>query len=571
MLLALLLTALLSAVGVMPASAAYPRISGEGSSWAGNALDQWKANVGNSGAVVDYAPSGSSQGRKNFANGLADFAVSEIPYTGDTADPQDQGVEPNFKYSMLPVVAGGTSFMYNLKVAGKRFERLNLSQSTLAKIFSGQIDNWNNPAIKADNPGVTLPNQRLTVVVRSDGSGATAQFTLWMLRQFPQDYAKLCQSTGQCKSNSATSYYPTQGLGNFVSQKGSDGVTGYVKSNQFTINYDEYSYALNAALPVANIKNAAGFFLKPTAQNVAVALVKAKINMDSSSKNYLAQDLSEVYSYTDPRSYPLSAYSYMITPAQTTSRITADKGSSVGFFATYSLCEGQLSSEDLGYSPLPMNLVLAAMQQVRKIPGLDAATVAKLNKTSSGVTSGSSNPCNNPTFKPGDNPKQNQLVLTAPFPTGCAGECQNKAWALYGIKGKPIQKTVDNTGNPSTGGDDGTKNQGGAGAGAGGGNQQSTKTDGSQTSGSKSTKKSTASGATNQKCDPDTGVCGDAGTQDGAGNAPVAGVPTTLASAEGWGAPQNLLILVGVLIVLLVLAPPLTARMVNRPRRDDQL
>lgn len=549
MLLGLLLGSCLIGLGVMPAWA-YDRISGAGSSWAGNAIDQWKANVANSGTVVDYAANGSSQGRKDFANGMADFAVSEIPYKGDTADPQDQGVEPGFKYSMLPMVAGGTSFMYNLNIGGKRFETLNLGQATLAKIFSGQIDRWNAAEIAADNPGVSLPAQRITVVVRSDGSGATAQFTLWMLRQFPQDYAALCSKIG-CNPASATSYFTTGSLSNFVGQKGSDGVTNYTKSNPFTINYDEYSYALNASFPVANIKNAAGFYVKPTAENVAVALVKAKINEDPNSKNYLAQDLSDVYAYRDPRTYPLSAYSYMITPAENTPRISAGKGAAIGFFTSYSLCEGQLSSGKLGYSPLPMNLVLAAMNQVRKIPGLDAATVSKLDSTKNGVASGTGNPCNNPTFKPGDDPKRNQLVLNAPFPAGCDATCQNTAWALYGITGKPIQ---------DTGGGAGAKKP----ANAAKDKNAKAPVTGSDTA----IDAPAAAGA--QSCDPESGICADsaAGALEGSSGAQLATVPSNLAAAQGWGQPQTLLFVVGILVVLLVLAPPLTARMVNRPRKD---
>ena len=77
----------------------------------------------------------------------------------------------------MPIVAGGTSFMYNLKIGGKRVTNLRLSGETLAKIFTGGITTWNDPAIEADNPGSTLPARKIVPVVRSDGSGTTAQLT----------------------------------------------------------------------------------------------------------------------------------------------------------------------------------------------------------------------------------------------------------------------------------------------------------------------------------------------------------------------------------------------------------
>ena len=105
-------------------AASYDRFSGEGSSWAANAWLDFAANAQRQGVTVDYSPNGSSQGREDFARQTnATFAQSEIPYTGDSADPADTS-RPNFKYGMLPIVAGGTAFMYNLKVNGQRFHAM---------------------------------------------------------------------------------------------------------------------------------------------------------------------------------------------------------------------------------------------------------------------------------------------------------------------------------------------------------------------------------------------------------------------------------------------------------------
>ncbi|MCO4236204.1 substrate-binding domain-containing protein [Pseudarthrobacter raffinosi] len=526
--------------GLAPAQAAnYLRIGGSGSSWAGNALQDWIARVGAQGVTVDYENKGSSTGRKEFADQMKQFAVSEIPYTGDTADPRDNSM-PGFAYGMLPVVAGGTAFMYNLKAGSSRMTSLKLSQPAIAKIFTGQVTRWNDPIITADNPGVALPDATINVVVRSDGSGATAQFTLWLLRQYPADYAKLCAVTG-CDPQHATSFYPTQGLKNFVAQNGSQGVTTYSANNQFTINYDEYSYAQGIGFPVAQVKNAAGFYTLPTEHAVAVALTQASINQDKASANYLSQDLSKVYGYKDPRTYPMSAYSYMIVPTQATNALNPAQGATLGFFANYALCEGQRPMGQLGYSPLPMNLVLAGMEQIRKIPGVDQDTIRKMDQTRDSVSGGSAPACNNPTFKPGDSPSANQLVRSAPFDKACDAACQ-VPWR----------------------GADAAVNQGPAGAPAAAGAEvPAGAADVTDLADAGAAAVDPASEAA--ACDPDSGTC----TAVAAGAASgVAGqltpVTTTLASSRGWGQPQNLLLIIGGLVGLLVLVPPLTARALAR-------
>lgn len=544
-----LLIALAAAVGPVVAADATPtaRISGNGSSWAGNALADWQAAIKAQGVTVDFTPDGSSSGRKNFAQGLSDFAVSEIPYKGDTSDPQDSQY-PGFGFAMLPVVAGGTSFMYNLPVNGQKSRSLQLSQAAIAKIFSGQVTQWNDPVIAATNPGVNLPAQRITVVVRSDGSGATAQFTLWMLRQFPQDYAALCAKTG-CNPQAATSYFPYQGLSNFTAQSQSQGVTTYTANTPYTINYDEYSYALGVNFPVAKVQNASGFYTVPTDSAVAVALTQAKINSDTTSPNYLSQDLSAVYPYKDPRTYPISAYSYLIVPTEAKGNFSTGKGATLGYFSAFSLCEGQRTMGALGYSPLPMNLVLAAMDQVLKIPGVDADTQKTISNTKAGVASGTSNPCNNPTFKPGDDPAHNILIDKAPFPEGCDATCQAPwhtvaAGTTTGTKTttKTPTKTTTKTGSSTTGG-------------------TTTATDpGTQTPTADGSTPVVDSGAP-AACDADTGVCGTGDTTQTTSDAiaPVAS-PLVIDGKDTWGSSQLALALCVLFVALLIFLPPVAAR-----------
>lgn len=398
-------TLVVASAAVSPAQAAnYVPVSGGGSTWSQNAIDQWRRDVYQFGLQVNYAGNGSSDGRNQFRAGTVDFAVSEIPYgTRDAGvydpPPTDSPTNPR-PFAYLPIVAGGTSFMYNLKIGGRPVTDLQLSQDTIAKMFTNQIKRWNDPAIAKDNPGLRLPALPIVPVVRSDGSGTTAQFSLWLATKYPSLWNSYCAKAGRpANPCGQTSTYPTIAGSGFVSQAGSLGVAGYVaqSNNVGTINYVEYSYALNSGFPVARMANKAGYFIEPTADSVAVALQGATINKD------LTQNLKGVYDNVDPRAYPLSSYSYMIIPISSAPPMTPAKGRSLAAFAKYFLCDGQQKAPLLGYSPLPLNLVQAGFTQIRKIPGADLGSINVKQ-------------CNNPTFSTSG---VNLLAKNAPQPLPC--------------------------------------------------------------------------------------------------------------------------------------------------------
>jgi len=418
-LVALLSGAMLSRP-VGPASASYAEIEGSGSTWAYTIVQQWIADVSAAGMQVTFNNNGSSQGRKDFANSVTDFGDSDIPYQG--VDPiTHQADASNRPYAYLPVVAGGTAFTYHLTVAGKLVNNLRLSGQTIAKIFTNQITNWNDPEITKENGGHALPSLPITPVVRSDGSGATAQFTLWMDNQYPSIWRPYFGASG------LTSIYPRKGRQ--IAASGDDGVMNTVDSDagNGTIGYAEYSYPLNAHYPVAYVENAAGYYVQPTQYNVAVALTKAQINGCNgngvcspnglSANTYLTQNLDAVYTYKDPRSYPVSSYSYMIIPTSNSDqRMTVAKRQTLADFLTYSLCTGQSKAGPFGYSPLPLNLVKAAFGQVEKLGSqAQGGAVAGVNIKDPSANLAS---CDNPTFVKG-NLGANHLAQVAPQPLAC--------------------------------------------------------------------------------------------------------------------------------------------------------
>ncbi|MGW5058922.1 phosphate ABC transporter substrate-binding protein PstS [Streptomyces sp. NPDC004096] len=521
-----------------PAAAAgggYTPIAGAGSTWAENAIDEWRRAVNQYGMRISYAGNGSSDGRRQFLSGTVDFAVSDIPFQTHPTDGSAAERPGDGSYAYMPIVAGGTVFMYHLTAGGKRITNLRLSGDVVTKIFTGVVKTWDDPVIKADNPGLQLPHRAIVPVVRSDGSGSTAQFTMWMANQHKGLWQDYCRRVGRAGACGQTSNYPT--VSGMIAQSGDLGVAGYVAQNygEGAIGYVNYSYALNEHYPVAKVLNHAGYYTEPTPQNVAVSLLKARINTNKSSPDYLTQQLEGVYNDTDKRNYPLSSYSYMILPLKEQGIFTKAKGRTLGAFSYYFMCQGQQQAPKLGYSPLPINLVQAGFDQIRRIPGVQAQNINIRG-------------CNNPTFTTNG---RNKLAETAPYPAACDK------------KGAP----------PCTTGSGGAKDAGGsAGSGGsnGGGSNGGSATGGDTSGGTTATGGGASGGSgggAQPSVDPDTGqTIAPDGTSAVAGGSTVAGgtvalaQPVSVAGRHGWTGTQTLMLLAAFLLLGLVLLPSVVSR-----------
>lgn len=353
------------------AAGAVPTVEGSGSTFAEVAINQWRSDVARSmGLSVNYSGTGSTAGRAQFAAGVRDFASSDVSYRfSDPGEPI-----PTFGFTYLPLVAGGTAIMYRLHDgAGRRITDLRLSPRTLGRVITWDIKHWDDPAVLAENPHLQgrIPHTEVRPVVRADGSGTTAVFTNYLVTVAPDSWNKLVaearrvENDDRCQPSKPCDRWPRAGAAARAVQ-GSDQVAGAIASNvpssEGTIGYAETAFALQRGLPIVRLQNAAGRFTLPTARAVAIALTQAGRNPDGT------YNLSGVFGFGHPESYAISSYNYLVVPS-TGSGFDPAKGDVLGRWMLYSITEGQRKADQLGYSPLPSNLIQQGFDVLRTVPG----------------------------------------------------------------------------------------------------------------------------------------------------------------------------------------------------------
>lgn len=305
-------------------------LKGAGSSFQKNIIAQWIKDFGAacSGANIDYQPVGSGAGITQFGANTIDFAGSDSTMKDDEQAAADKRCGNPAIH--LPITAGGIAVMYKLGDV----KDLQLSPKTLAGIFQGTVTKWDDAAVKADNPGVTLPSTGITAVHRSDSSGTTSVFSKFLAAAAGADW-----KLGEGKELK----WPASVQG----AKGSDGVTQAVAGSDGAVTYAEVSYATASALGIAKVKNGAGEYAALDAASVGKALEGASV-ADSG-------DLKVKYDFanTTPGAYPITALSY---------EIVCSKGNDAGklallkAFLTYSATTGQAAADALGFAPLPQSI-----------------------------------------------------------------------------------------------------------------------------------------------------------------------------------------------------------------------
>ncbi len=307
-------------------------LKGSGSSFTNaylqKALDEF-ANVAPDLNIV-YNSTGSGTGKKEFGSGLTDFAGT------DSKVKEGDGPAPG-SYLYVPTVAAPITVAYNLSGV----DNLQLSGDTVGKIFQRTIKKWNDPAIAADNPGVTLPDKDIVVAHRSDGSGTTSNFTKYLVKASP---------SWKLGSGDTVAWPPdTQGGDK------NTGVAQIIKQSDGGIGYVDFSDAVAGKLVTASIKNKDGKFIKPTLDGATAALAGAKVNED------LTYDPLDA---PGAEAYPITSPTYLLLKPKYDD---ATKGKNVKAFVKWLLTDGQQYAESVNYSKLPEPLQQKALAQLDKV------------------------------------------------------------------------------------------------------------------------------------------------------------------------------------------------------------
>jgi phosphate transport system substrate-binding protein len=316
------------------------QLLGAGSTAQSPAIDVWKAaySAACSSATLTYSGGGSGAGVTQFNQGKIAFAGSDSALKSSEVD-ASKAVCTGGQAIDLPMVAGLVSIVFNIDGVDK----LVVDGPTLAKIFDSQITKWNDPAIAALNPGVTLPDAAIQAIHRSEDSGTTANLTGYLAKA----------GGGNWKYPAAKAWAGQGGQ----SANGSAGVAALVKQTKNSISYVELSYAQTNKLNSASINTGASKPVEATAANAAATLASAKVVGTGAD---LALDID--YATKAEGNYPITLVTY---------EIVCDKGNKADSlpvlksFLNYTVSDaGQQAIGAVGYVPLPAELATKVKTQI---------------------------------------------------------------------------------------------------------------------------------------------------------------------------------------------------------------
>ncbi|MDD3770251.1 MAG: phosphate ABC transporter substrate-binding protein PstS [Sulfuricurvum sp.] len=294
------------------------KISGAGATFPAPCYYDWAYSYQKATKTrVNYQAIGSGGGIKQVSERIVDFGGTDAPMT-----PKELA---SAKLLQFPAVIGSIVVAHNLP--GVADEKLKLKNSVVADIFAGKITMWNDPAIAADNAGVKLPNQKIIVVHRSDGSGTTHVFT---------DY--LSEASKMWKSQFGVG--KAIGWKTGVGGKGNEGVTNLIKQTPYSIGYIENAYKEKNNLAAATLQTAEGKWVSATLPNFQNAVKQAKW----SKKDHFYSSL-----VMQDNAYPIVAATFILMPKE-----KAESNEEVIKFFDYSFRNGDKAAQKLGYIPLPV-------------------------------------------------------------------------------------------------------------------------------------------------------------------------------------------------------------------------
>lgn len=329
-LLVLLLSFLLSGYAAFAVS-----LNGAGATFPYPIYMKWNTvYAGKTGVQVNYQGIGSGGGQRQFIAGVTDFGGSDAPMTDAQIN------EAGGDVLHIPTVMGAVAISYNLPGA----KNIKLEADTLADIFMGKINNWN----QVDK---SLPDQNIIVCHRSDGSGTTDIFTSYLAKVNVAWAAKVGQGSAVA--------WPV-GLGG----KGNAGVAGLIKVNKGAIGYIELSYAIANNLSVAALKNRAGVYVVPSLDSTTAAangaLQSAKVAKQINNADFRLSLTNALGS----NSYPIVGLTWLLVHKNQSDKV---KGQALVNYLKWALTDGQQYAPELLYAPLPQNVRSAVLGTINTV------------------------------------------------------------------------------------------------------------------------------------------------------------------------------------------------------------
>lgn len=299
-------------------------IAGAGSSFIYPLFSQWATDYNSQkGVQINYQSIGSSGGIAQLQAGTVLFACTDKP--------QSSSVLTQNNWVQFPAAIGGIVMITNISGVNS----LTLSGPVLANIYLGKITYWDDPAIKALNPQVTLPHAQIVVVRRADGSGTTYNFTNYLAAVSPT-----WKSTVGADST-------VQWPGNSIGAQGSSGVASQVKTLPNSIGYVEYSYAVQNNLTMVNMVNSSGNLVKPELTTFTSAAQSAQYSASNGFATLLVN-------MPGKNSWPMVATTFVDIPK---SVLSGPQGETLKAFFTWALTETSTTTTNLSYVPFPSSLV----------------------------------------------------------------------------------------------------------------------------------------------------------------------------------------------------------------------
>ena len=315
---------------------AQTNLNGAGATFPNPIYSKWFSDFHNahSDVQINYQPIGSGGGIRQLQSGTVDFGASDMPLN------DDQLKEMGKPIIQFPTVMGSVVPAYNLSGATAE---IKFTPEALAGIFLGRITKWNDKALTDANPGLSLPDEPIVVVHRSDGSGTTFVWTDYLSKVSPEWKANVGSNTSV--------KWPT-GVGG----KGNEGVAGLIKQQPGSIGYVELVYALQNNIPFGPVKNAAGSFVKASLQST---------NAAATSVTNMPKDFRiSITNAGGKSSYPISSFTYLLIPTQWQDQT---KKNAITSFLNWMLDQGQSMVEQLNYAPLPKPVVQKERAKIKEI------------------------------------------------------------------------------------------------------------------------------------------------------------------------------------------------------------